>query len=508
MYARPKRSLGGVNGSTGSEEPEVTNSASSDSAGQSMKTVADLRMLINGYKKDVSEDGSLLAPDVTNGLVLYINSNLKNAKPVEIARIVAKLAPRQDVNINALCASIKRVLQTINDMKTHLDRAWEDVVCFLKLKFDLPLNESVTKKQNPHASASAPLSQEVCIPAPLGGQLIELLNCYSAESLKRHEEMLKAKHQVSVLTCYHELGVEGYREQGDHGEDPTPGTSLEGGALHLEGKSLKARYDHAGLSKLITDGYLKRLGHLQAVLKAGPKQGPTSTDASIKIQSIQLYAQMTQRKGKQGPTPKKHTTSSSGDISGALPKTAGKPTTVTCHAAMTTTDLSAGMLQLWLSGGCGDAAPEEHEGDCPRAGQPQAGEGREETTPVQPALVGPGQAKGPEEERSSLSSFDVKPQEEEGLGETTPGPLPSEEVRLEGKRKRPWERQRVCYTDEDNLSSLTYEQSSSRGNLTRVEREALVVLSNDNTIVINKTDKTNVIVIQNHDDYAKEGFNA
>ena len=46
-----------------------------------MKTVADLRMLMNGYKKDVSEDGSLLAPDVTNGLVLYINSNLKIAKP-------------------------------------------------------------------------------------------------------------------------------------------------------------------------------------------------------------------------------------------------------------------------------------------------------------------------------------------------------------------------------------------------------------------------------------------
>ena len=45
-----------------------------------MKTVADLRMLINGYKKDVSEDGSLLAPDVTNGLVLYINSNLKKCQ--------------------------------------------------------------------------------------------------------------------------------------------------------------------------------------------------------------------------------------------------------------------------------------------------------------------------------------------------------------------------------------------------------------------------------------------
>ena len=46
----------------------------------SLKTVADLRMLINGYKKDVSEDGSLLASDVTNGLVLYINSNLKKCQ--------------------------------------------------------------------------------------------------------------------------------------------------------------------------------------------------------------------------------------------------------------------------------------------------------------------------------------------------------------------------------------------------------------------------------------------
>ena len=35
---------------------------------------------------------------------------------------------------------------------------------------------------------------------------------------------------------------------------------------------------------------------------------------------------------------------------------------------------------------------------------------------------------------------------------------------------------------------------------------ALETLSNDNTIVINKADKANVIVIQNHDDYAREGF--
>ena len=66
----------------------------------------------------MSEYGSLLA-------VLYINSNLKNAKPMEKAKIVAKLAPGQDVNINALCTSIKLVL---NDMKKHLTRTWEDIV--------------------------------------------------------------------------------------------------------------------------------------------------------------------------------------------------------------------------------------------------------------------------------------------------------------------------------------------------------------------------------------------
>eukprot|EP00731_Ephydatia_muelleri_P027522 Em0019g395a len=57
-----------------------------------------------------------------------------------------------------------------------------------------------------------------------------------------------------------------------------------------------------------------------------------------------------------------------------------------------------------------------------------------------------------------------------------------------------------------NLSALPYEQSGNCGNLTRTERVALDALSNDNTIVINKADKANVIVIQNHDDYAREGF--
>ena len=56
-----------------------------------------------------------------------------------------------------------------------------------------------------------------------GGQLIRLLNSYLAELLKLHEEMLNAKHQVSVLTHSHELGT-----VGSHGEDPTLGMSLEG----------------------------------------------------------------------------------------------------------------------------------------------------------------------------------------------------------------------------------------------------------------------------------------
>lgn len=73
--------------------------------------------------------------------------------------------------------------------------------------------------------------------------------------------------------------------------------------------------------KNITDGYLKRLGHLQAVRVAGPKPEPTSTDASIKPASS--YAQMVQWKGKQSLVPKKQTTSSSGDTNAVLPKTVG-----------------------------------------------------------------------------------------------------------------------------------------------------------------------------------------
>ena len=52
-----------------------------------MKTVIDLRRLINDYKKDVSEHGSTQAPEIRNGFVLYISSNLKNAKLIAINKM-------------------------------------------------------------------------------------------------------------------------------------------------------------------------------------------------------------------------------------------------------------------------------------------------------------------------------------------------------------------------------------------------------------------------------------
>ena len=76
-----------------------------------MKTAVDL------YKNDLSEHGNLLPPEIRNGLVLCIKSNLTNTKPMETANRVTKLAPGQDVNINALCNSITCLLQT---MKKHI----------------------------------------------------------------------------------------------------------------------------------------------------------------------------------------------------------------------------------------------------------------------------------------------------------------------------------------------------------------------------------------------------
>ena len=52
-----------------------------------------------------------------------------------------------------------------------------------------------------------------------------------------HEEMLKAKHQMSVLTRYRELGT-----VGSHGEDPTLGMPLEGTSNWREQNHLTTTY--------------------------------------------------------------------------------------------------------------------------------------------------------------------------------------------------------------------------------------------------------------------------
>lgn len=54
--------------------------------------------------------------------------------------------------------------------------------------------------------------------------------------------------------------------------------------------------------------------------------------------------------------------------------------------------------------------------------------------------------------------------------------------------------------------SITYELSTDWGNLTFAEHGALLDLSADNFIVINRADKANVVVIQNHIDYSLEGL--
>ena len=75
-----------------------------------MKAAVDLKNFINEYKNDLSECGNLLAPEIRNGLVLYINSNITSTKPKETANKVA-------TRINALCTSSNRLLQTIKNVK-------------------------------------------------------------------------------------------------------------------------------------------------------------------------------------------------------------------------------------------------------------------------------------------------------------------------------------------------------------------------------------------------------
>ena len=82
-----------------------------------MKTVLDLECLIEEYKNDLCEHGTLTAPVLRNGLVVYINYKLTNDNPDEPAKIVEKLAT-EHINLKALCTSICCLLQIVKDMKS------------------------------------------------------------------------------------------------------------------------------------------------------------------------------------------------------------------------------------------------------------------------------------------------------------------------------------------------------------------------------------------------------
>ena len=61
--------------------------------------------------------------------------------------------------------------------------------------------------------------------AAMGGQLRELLDTYSSDVMSIHQDMLMAKHQVDILTQYHELSSVSSGliiEQETHIKDPAP----------------------------------------------------------------------------------------------------------------------------------------------------------------------------------------------------------------------------------------------------------------------------------------------
>ena len=69
---------------------------------------------------------------------MYINYKLTNDNPNETAKIVEKLAT-EHFNLKALCTSIHRLLQIVRDMKKHLSRAWDDIVCIKICHLDFHL---------------------------------------------------------------------------------------------------------------------------------------------------------------------------------------------------------------------------------------------------------------------------------------------------------------------------------------------------------------------------------
>ena len=106
-----------------------------------MRTADDLRNQLRMFKNDIDNHYKLLVPEIRNGLVLYIHTDLANLKMQETVRLVSKLVPTGDTNLKALSKSITRLLTTV---KEHLNRTWDKLISYLNQNYTMPLNSSST----------------------------------------------------------------------------------------------------------------------------------------------------------------------------------------------------------------------------------------------------------------------------------------------------------------------------------------------------------------------------
>ena len=109
-----------------------------------MRTADDLRNHLQTFKSDIDDNYKLLAPEIRNGLVLYINIELANLNMQETVRLVSNLIPESDANLKALSQSITRLLTTVKDMKKHLNRTWDKLISYLNQNFPAPFNSPNT----------------------------------------------------------------------------------------------------------------------------------------------------------------------------------------------------------------------------------------------------------------------------------------------------------------------------------------------------------------------------
>ena len=121
-----------------------------------MRTADDLRNQLQMFKNDIDNHYKLLVPEIRNGLVLYIHTDLANLKMQETVRLVSKLVPTGDTNLKALSKSITRLLTTVKDIKKHLNRTWDKFISYLNKNFTMPLNSSSTSHvlSLPHCTSS------------------------------------------------------------------------------------------------------------------------------------------------------------------------------------------------------------------------------------------------------------------------------------------------------------------------------------------------------------------